>query len=268
VIRLLLAHADLPTADVAPEVGRFVVAEEQGEIVGTAGVECYGTVGLLRSVATSPAVRGQGIALRLCAEAICHARETGVRELYLLTTTAPGFFERLGFQRLARVDAPDTLRESREFRELCPASSVLMRKPLDAVSADAAPSRVRIAYEQFLRGEPSTFIEMLDPGAVYHLPGGHMGGGRLQGREAIFGRVAAALQAYDASPTVRVLAARGDDSVVLTSERYTGRRGIRRLDQQVCVVWRLEHDRCVELWAHFESQDACDAFWAGWRATD
>jgi hypothetical protein len=64
--------------------------------------------------------------------------------------------------------------------------------------------------------------------------------------------------------SVRLLGARGDASAVVTDERFAVCRGSNSLDQHVSVVWRLEHGRCVELWAHFEDQDACDAFWAGW----
>ena len=29
------------------------------------------------------------------------------------------------------------------------------------------------------------------------------------------------------------------------------------------VVWRMRAARCVELWAHFADQAACDRFWHG-----
>jgi ketosteroid isomerase-like protein len=211
-------------------------------------------------------MRGKGIAVGLCAEAIHAARERGVRELYLLTATAPGFFEKLGFVRLARAAAPEAIRQTREFRELCPDSSVVMRKELDVAAARAAVTHVMDVYQRFLRGEPAPLVEFLAPAAVYHLPGHHLGGGWLNGREAILARMVSALRACDVAPTVRVLGARGDPSAVVTTEQYAARRGSSRLDQQVRVVWRLEQGRCVELWAHFEDQDACDAFWEGWSA--
>ena len=152
----------------------------------------------------------------------------------------------------------------REFRELCPDPSVLMRKKIDAAAADASVTRLRDAYVRFLRGEPAPLVDLLAPDAVYPLPGRHMGGGQLEGREAILRRAAAALRACEAPPSVAVLGACGDPSVVLTEEQYSARRGGRRLEQRLCVVWRFEQDRCVELWAHFENQGACDAFWADW----
>ena len=52
--------------------------------------------------------------------------------LYLLTTTAPDYFRRLGFRALARRHAPAALRESAEFRGACPDSALLMELTLRA----------------------------------------------------------------------------------------------------------------------------------------
>ena len=50
--------------------------------------------------------------------------------VYLLTTTADGFFPRFGFSRITRDDVPDSVKGSVEFRSACPASAVVMRKVL------------------------------------------------------------------------------------------------------------------------------------------
>jgi amino-acid N-acetyltransferase len=52
----------------------------------------------------------------------------GVRELFLLTTTAEPIFARWGFRRVDRAEAPPAIRESREFASLCPASAVFMAR--------------------------------------------------------------------------------------------------------------------------------------------
>ena len=53
------------------------------------------------------------------------------------------------------------------------------------------------------------------------------------------------------------------DGFAMTLERFIAHRAGRVLEQTVCVVWRFVGDRCVELWAHFADQAACDAFWDG-----
>lgn len=127
-VRALLRAADLPLDGLEEQFGpRYVVAEAGGELAGAAGVEVYGGDGLLRSVVVAPSHRGTGLGKALVADRLAWARREGLAALYLLTTTAPGFFASLGFERVARTDAPAGIRGSREFASVCPGSSVLMR---------------------------------------------------------------------------------------------------------------------------------------------
>jgi mannose-6-phosphate isomerase-like protein (cupin superfamily) len=52
----------------------------------------------------------------------------GVRDVYLLTTTAARFFERAGFATIPRDQAPLAICQTTEFRSLCPASATFMGK--------------------------------------------------------------------------------------------------------------------------------------------
>ena len=129
----LLAACRLPTAGVREHFpAAFLVARdgETGALVGLAGVEVYGDAGLLRSVAVSEAQRGTGLGQRLTEAVLAHARERGVREVYLLTATAERFFPRFGFRRIDRADLPAALEGSAELRGACPASAVAMRLAL------------------------------------------------------------------------------------------------------------------------------------------
>jgi amino-acid N-acetyltransferase len=58
------------------------------------------------------------------------AKDHGSRTAFLLTTTAENFFPKLGFERMSRDDVPASVQASIEFRSACPASAVVMRKPL------------------------------------------------------------------------------------------------------------------------------------------
>lgn len=126
----LLRAADLPLAGIHPSLTGFYVAEERGRVVGAIGLEVHGEDGLLRSAVVDPAARGTGIGLTLVDRILSHARERGLGAVYLLTTTAEGYFPRFGFTRIAREQVPDPVRASVEFREACPASAVAMRKPV------------------------------------------------------------------------------------------------------------------------------------------
>jgi amino-acid N-acetyltransferase len=85
---------------------------------------------LLRSVAVEPAWRSQGIGTALVTRVISDAEARGIRALYLLTTTAERYFPSFGFHPIAREEVPEDVRETAEFRDACPASAIVMARPL------------------------------------------------------------------------------------------------------------------------------------------
>jgi amino-acid N-acetyltransferase len=115
---------------VPPALTDFFVADDRGRIVGAIGLEAYGAEGLLRSAAVDPAARGAGLGAALVERVLVHARERGVRSVYLLTTTAERYFPRFGFERITRETVTGAVKDSVEFREACPASAVVMRRVL------------------------------------------------------------------------------------------------------------------------------------------
>ena len=64
-VESLLAQSDLPTQDLPTGLPNFSIAKEGETLVGVAGLESFGSVGLLRSVAVDPTYQGKGIAARL-----------------------------------------------------------------------------------------------------------------------------------------------------------------------------------------------------------
>lgn len=127
---VLLESAGLPTAGVEKHFpARFLVVRDPatGTVRALAGVEAYGDAGLLRSVAVREGERGSGLGRAISAAAVEAARCDGLRELYLLTTTASGFFPRLGFEPVSREELPEVLGASAELCGACPASAVAMR---------------------------------------------------------------------------------------------------------------------------------------------
>lgn len=127
----LLRQCKLLEDGVAEAIDSFWVARSTHGLIGCAGLETYGGFGLLRSVAVDESARGSGLGERLVARVAAAARARGLSHLFLLTTTAPGFFERRGFQRVERSAVPAQVAESWEFRAGCPATAVAMRFELD-----------------------------------------------------------------------------------------------------------------------------------------
>jgi amino-acid N-acetyltransferase len=131
-IKALLAENELPVADVdAALLVDFLVAEDAGgKIVGSVGLERFGHSALLRSLATARKARKAGLGTRLLAHAELMARASDVSELWLLTTTAAGFFRRAGYADVDRGTASADVQASAQFAELCPASAVCLTKRL------------------------------------------------------------------------------------------------------------------------------------------
>jgi amino-acid N-acetyltransferase len=127
VVRLLEA-ADLPTAGLKWSLPDFLVAEERGRVVGAVGLEIYGDCALLRSAVVDAGRRGSGLGRDLVESLLERAGTRGVREIYLLTTTAENFFPRFGFARISRDVVAAPVRASEEFRGACPDSAIAMRK--------------------------------------------------------------------------------------------------------------------------------------------
>ena len=129
-LHALLRSAALVWEDVEPHLAAFVVGEREGALVACAGLEQRGTDALVRSVAIAAPLRGAGLGAALCDTLLGDARRRGVRDAYLLTTTAARFFARHGFAPIPRGAAPEAIRATREFAELCPASAVVMHRAL------------------------------------------------------------------------------------------------------------------------------------------
>jgi amino-acid N-acetyltransferase len=126
----LLVTAGLPTAGLSPALTDFVVAASGDRLVGAVGLEVYGLAALLRSAVVADVSRGRGVGAALVGRLLAHARARGVRDVYLLTTTADDWFPRFGFVRVARETVPAALHASAEFRGACPESATVMRATL------------------------------------------------------------------------------------------------------------------------------------------
>jgi amino-acid N-acetyltransferase len=135
-IESLLEENGLPTEDLSEKMDCLYICEIEDERIGSGGFEQYGERALLRSVVIDESVRNRGYGTEVCNALLDCAREEGVSELYLLTTTAAEFFRRFGFEESDRESVPDAIQETTEFAQLCPDSAVCMKCELDNSTTD------------------------------------------------------------------------------------------------------------------------------------
>lgn len=127
-LRDFLRVNQLPADDLNLSDSLYLTYYDFNEIlVGSGGLEFYGDKALLRSLAVSQAMRSQSLGKQIVEDLLQHVRESGKKEIYLLTTTAYFFFLKFGFTEIQRSEVPEEIKSSAEFSEICPASARVMR---------------------------------------------------------------------------------------------------------------------------------------------
>jgi N-acetylglutamate synthase-like GNAT family acetyltransferase/protein-tyrosine-phosphatase len=129
-IKRMLVASLLPSRDVGGPNQRFIVASDNGRILGCAGLETYGQDGQVRSMAVHWTRRNAGLGSRLHERLLFEAVLADVRTLYVVTTTAEDFFSRHGYRRIETKDVPHDLLYSEEFATFVPGGGVVMSRPV------------------------------------------------------------------------------------------------------------------------------------------
>ncbi|MGF1615356.1 MAG: arsenic resistance N-acetyltransferase ArsN2 [Gammaproteobacteria bacterium] len=129
-VRALLVAANLPVCDLAEDLQHFFAGGSRASPWGVIGLELFGADALLRSLVVDPSRCGQGCGKALVAHAERYARNASVQRVFLLTETAVGFFQSLGYRVTPRELAPPSIQGAWEFSSLCPVSATFMSKAL------------------------------------------------------------------------------------------------------------------------------------------
>jgi amino-acid N-acetyltransferase len=96
------------------------------EPVATGGLEVYGDYALLRSLSVKMGIRGQSLGSSITDHLIEEARKRKLKAIYLLTETAHVFFLKKGFKDIERSKAPDEVKASTEFSNVCSQTAICM----------------------------------------------------------------------------------------------------------------------------------------------
>src|SRR5579862_8329589 len=111
----LLSAEKLPVNDLPDVLENFMVAIKNGEVTGTIGLEIYGSYGLLRSLTVKPDSRNEGTAGKLLGRIEELSASKNIKSIYLLTETAPEYFEQKGYMRITRAEVPSEVQAASEF---------------------------------------------------------------------------------------------------------------------------------------------------------
>jgi amino-acid N-acetyltransferase len=125
----LLKKNQLPVMDISENTKLFALYQEN-DLIGSIGLEKYGTEGLLRSLCVDAEKRKNGAGKELVNFIEKKSKEEGIKSLYLLTTTAEDFFYNRNYIKIQRREVPESIRNSEEFRSICPSTSAVMKKEL------------------------------------------------------------------------------------------------------------------------------------------
>jgi len=126
---LLLKQNGLPVSDI--DDSKILFAFTDGDdVIGTGGLELFEGCALLRSLSIRRDWQGNGLGKTItrALEEIC--REKAIKEVYLLTETAEGFFKKDGYRVIDRVSAPLSIRNTSEFTTVCSSTGTLMYKSI------------------------------------------------------------------------------------------------------------------------------------------
>jgi amino-acid N-acetyltransferase len=127
VIKNLLTTNALPTDGVDDHWKTFIVARYGEAVIGCGGSETYRSAALIRSIAVDLQYRRNGVGRQIVRQLLDRLSARGIREFYLLTTTAADYFAKRGFKPIDRDEVHPQLLASKEFQGACPDTAICMR---------------------------------------------------------------------------------------------------------------------------------------------
>jgi N-acetylglutamate synthase-like GNAT family acetyltransferase len=127
----VLAKAGLAIDDLEDAGRLFWRFETKDQVpVGFGGLEVHGKEALLRSLVTLPPARRRGVGAAIVAALETEALIAGCRSLWVITTDAVAYFERLGYGICVRADVARAIAQTRQFSSLCPDTATVLVKRL------------------------------------------------------------------------------------------------------------------------------------------
>lgn len=132
-IRPLLQRCGLSADDLVPDRAEVLAARRCEAVEGCIALEFFGSQVLIRSLAVDDARRGTGIGRVLVQSALRRAISSGASEAFAVTTGAPGYLARFGFEAIDRAGLVGDILESSQLQGACPGDAIVLRRGLRPV---------------------------------------------------------------------------------------------------------------------------------------
>ncbi len=126
----LLDNNNLPTIDIPNSSIQLFIGSYNCSTIGVIGIEIYEKTGLLRSLAVQESFNKLKVGTKLINKLFDHIKLNNIRDVYLLTESAEDYFTRFEFEKVDRSIVPGVIMETREYKDICPNSAVVMHKNL------------------------------------------------------------------------------------------------------------------------------------------
>ena len=117
---------NLPIHDISYGKQVFWIQLEGERILAVCGIEEYNDFALLRSLAVLKHRQSSGIGSKIYKHVVEECSKNNIARLFLLTTTASGFFSKYGWTSISRKAVPLVIQESEEFKSICPVNADCM----------------------------------------------------------------------------------------------------------------------------------------------
>ena len=114
----LLEASHLPPWELEQHIHNFVVAEQDGRVVGAGGLETYPNcaAGLVRSMAVDEPLRGTGLGRHILEWVMQRAADDGLAQLFLFTRDAREFYVHFGFSDATLDEFPEAMHTSAQYQ--------------------------------------------------------------------------------------------------------------------------------------------------------
>ncbi len=142
----ILKRNNLSYSDLMDSKIYMLGAFKGNELIGICGLEIYGNTGLFRSLVVAENYRTTGIGKRLHQSILAQSLVHGLNQLYLLTTSAETYFEKLGWEKVKRDEVQEDVKKSAEFSELCPDTAICMMFRLPQSKSEQAVQIFRTGF--------------------------------------------------------------------------------------------------------------------------